>query len=197
MKPNWTFLLILQLWVGLMRWRGYYVSLEATGTQNERVKRIKLKLTSQSGAVNWQSGQIVNIETDMRVLILDLMTGRWIHFALTGQDEYLTLFGNGMRLVSKHTEPILKYPPEDEWRKNPVDHKYREIKIGWAGREFGSESVPNSYTHIDEVGFFEYAMTQDEIQDIYDNGLAPFQEMSVYYSQKTATTWGHLKRATR
>ena len=193
------FTIVAWIKMEMTRFRGYYISIEATGKQGDKIKRIRMKLSWLTTVPLWLDGAIIDVETEKfqfistqpRLLNSDLQQDKWIHIALSSEDGNMLLFANSHAFSPRRqTEPVTFYPPHLEWARLPHP-EYRGIKIGYAGEEY-NEPVPNSTTHIDEVGFFSVAMDAAEIKAIYENGLDPFLQRSVHNTSNITTTWGDL-----
>ncbi len=109
---------------------------------------------------------------------VQLITGEWNHMVVVRSGDQGTWYLNGEVAVAE------KYASGD-----PVVAATSNFRIGnWVlgGREFNGT--------VDEVFLINEALSADQVKTIMSNGIIA-TETAVSPAEKTATTWGRIKRA--
>ena len=101
--------------------------------------------------------------------------GTWYHVANVYDGETCKIYINGEEKVS---QKVPKFQLQDQ------------DQTAWLATDKGVGFL--SATVMDEVGLFNDGLTEDEVQDIMNNGIE-FTAFSVEPSDKLPVLWGRLK----
>ena len=105
---------------------------------------------------------------------IELPLMEWSHFAVVRQGDMYKVYRNGKE-VAHRTDANPKLPEATSWTMS--------------GR-------PNFtfFGLMDEVAFFDFVLSEDDISNVMNNGLVEFSvEVAVHPSDKLSTAWARLK----
>lgn len=128
------------------RQQGFRLFREGSATE----QRIKLNVGTGTGE-SWNDGDVI-----------DATAGEWVHIAFSISQTKNTLFINGAEVRSSDMGGML------DWTG------CTDIAIGAGGPTFSYWNHLSDYSYIDELRFFDKAITADEIQTIM-NDDSPYE----------------------